>query len=154
MHSSRMHTVHCSGHWVAGVSQHTLGRRCVSQHALGRGVYPNLHWAGGVCIPPCTGQGVHHKDALGRGCVPSMHWVGVYHTDALAGGCVSQHALGMGMSTQGVSAWGCLKGGVCPGGVDAWGVSAQCMLGYTPAPVNRITDAWENITLLQVRCER
>ena len=38
MYSSRMPTV------------------CVSQHALGRGVYPGMHWAGGV--------------------YPSMHWAG------------------------------------------------------------------------------
>ena len=54
-------------------------REGVSQHALGRGVYPSMHWAGGVC--------------LGRGCVP------------------------------------------------------QFMLGYThPFPVDRMTDACENIT--------
>ena len=51
--------------------------------ASGRGVYPSMHWAGGVsqhalgrgvCIPACTGQG----------CVyPSMHW---------AGGCAPVHA--------------------------------------------------------------
>ena len=27
----------------------------VSQHALGGGVYPSMHWAGG-CIPACTRQ--------------------------------------------------------------------------------------------------
>ena len=42
---------------------HSSGMRAarslaVSQHALGRGVYPNMHWPAGVCIPACTGQGV------------------------------------------------------------------------------------------------
>ena len=43
-------------------------------------VYPNMHWAGGVCIPTCTGQG---------GCMPR-------------GGCVCP----WGMSAQGVSVQG------------------------------------------------
>ena len=47
MHSSRMRTVCCSGRWGGGH---------VSQHALGRGVYPSMHWVG-VGIPACTRQG-------------------------------------------------------------------------------------------------
>ena len=39
-----------SMHWAGGVFQHALGRVCVSQHALGRG----------VCVSPY---------ALGRGCL-------------------------------------------------------------------------------------
>ena len=46
-------------------------------------LYPSMHWAGGVCIPTCTGQGVY----------PSMHWAGE-------------------VSAWGVSARGCLTG-VC-----------------------------------------
>ena len=49
MHSSRMRTIRCSGH---------LG---VSQHGLGRGVYPSMDWAVGVCVS---------QHALGRGCLP------------------------------------------------------------------------------------
>ena len=44
-------------------------------------LYPSMHWAGGVCIPTCTGQGVY----------PSMHWAGE-------------------VSAWGVSARGCLTG--------------------------------------------
>ena len=75
------------------------------------------------------------------GCVPSAAVAaggrgGVsQHALSMVCVCVSQHAPGRGVSDQGcVSAWG----GVCPGGV--------C---HTP-PVNRITDACENITLLQL----
>ena len=55
LHSSRMCTVRCSG-CRGGMypSMHWAGL-CVSQHALGRGMY----------IPACTGQ---------RGAYPSMHW--------------------------------------------------------------------------------
>ena len=84
-----------------------------------------------------------------------MHW---------AGGCVSQHALGredvcQGCLPRGVSAWGCLPWGVCPGegvstqgrgclprgggvypgGMSAQGVSDQGVYGRHP-PVNRMTD--------------
>ena len=41
MHSSRMCTIRSSSH-----------------------VYPSMQWAGAVCIPACTGQGVY----------PGMHW--------------------------------------------------------------------------------
>ena len=67
----------------------------------------------------------------GGGVYPSMHWAGV---------CVSQHALGRGVSAQGVCAWGCrgvctgvvsVRGDVCPGvGVCPRGLSAQRV--YTP----------------------
>ena len=65
----------------------------------------------------------------------------------------------------GVSAWGCAQGCVCPGvcvpgdvcaqglclprGVPDWGVPALGCLPHTP-PVNRITDAFENIILPQL----
>ena len=84
----------------------------VSQHALGMG-YVSQHVLDRGCVS---------QQALTRGSVyPSMHW---------AGGCVCW----------GVSA----QGGVCQGGVcqmvSAWGCLPQCMLGYTPLPVNRMTD--------------
>ena len=68
---------------------------------------------------------------------PSMHW---------AGGCVSQHAMGRGVSTQGVCAWGvqgCVhKGGICQGGMSTQGlVSAHwgCLpRGCTPLRYYRI----------------
>ena len=50
----------------------------------------------------------------------------------------------------GVSApGGCLLWGGCllQGGVSALGGLPQCMLGYHTPPVNRMTDACENITL-------
>ena len=52
---------------------HSSGMRTVrlltvSQHALGRGVYPSMHWAGGVCIPACNGQSMClSQHALPRG---------------------------------------------------------------------------------------
>ena len=49
MHSSRMRTVRCSGRWGEGGP--------VSQHALGKGAYPSMHWAGG-CLPGGVCQGV------------------------------------------------------------------------------------------------
>ena len=55
MHSSRMHTVRCSG-------------------AGGGGVYPSMHWAGGCVSHPTLGggvcQGVSVWGCLPRGCLP------------------------------------------------------------------------------------
>ena len=88
--------------------------------------------AGSVCIPACTGQGggVYPNMHWAGGVYPSMHWTGVS---------------AWGVSAQGVSAWGCLQGGV----------SAPVHAGiHTPPPVNRIIDAYENITLPQLRCRR
>ena len=54
----------CEGYVFTGKSVH----RGVSQHALGRGIYPSMHWAG-VCV-------FHH--ALGRmGCIPAYTGQGV-----------------------------------------------------------------------------
>ena len=85
----------------------------------------------GTCIAACTGKGACIPACTGWGVYPSVHW---------AWGCVFQHTLGWGGSVQGVvpAQRGCL---------------AQCMLGYTP-PVDRMTDACENITLPQLRCGR
>ena len=62
-----------------------------------------------------------------------------------------------GVSARAVSAGGCLPGAVCQGsvwpgsrGVCPGGVVYQ---GCTP-PVNRMTDACENITLSKLRCVR
>ena len=66
MHSSRMCTVR-----MLTVSQHALCRGSVSQHLPGRG----------VCIPACTGQGA--------GVYPSLHWAGgVCPGGYLPGGCL------------------------------------------------------------------
>ena len=51
MYSSGMRTAR-----LLTVSQHALRRGGVSYHALGRGVYPSMHWTGGVsaqrgCLP-------------------------------------------------------------------------------------------------------
>ena len=55
---------------------------------------------------------------------PGMHWAGMYPSQHALGvstrGCVSQHALGREVS---ISA--------CPACLPR-GMSAQCMLGYTP----------------------
>ena len=60
------------------------------------------------------------------------------------------------------SVWrGSLSGGLCPGRVSVWGALSKgcCCLGGLPdrdplPPVNRTTDACENITLPQLRCGR
>ena len=95
MHSSRIHTVRCSG-------CRRGGERGVSQHALGRG--------DGVCIPACTGQGVCITACTGRGVYPSMHWTegclqrgeseqgGVYPGGVSAGGCLPWRCLPRGVS--------------------------------------------------------
>ena len=94
----------------------------VSQYALGRGVYPSVHWAGGV--------------------YPTMHW---------AGGCLPGGVCPRGVCL-GVSAWGCLPGGVCLGVSAWGGVSIPVPAGIPPPhPVKRITDDCENITLPQLR---
>ena len=71
-------------------------------------------------------------------------------------GCVPSAAVAV--CWGGVSARGCLPGGCLPGGVCLEGVCPgglpKCMLGYTPPPVNRMTDVCENITFLQLRCGR
>ena len=73
MHSSRMRTVRCSGHW---------------------GMYPSMHWAGG-CLPGvsaggsvCWGSvcwwgvclGVSAQGVLPRGCLPGGVYRGVSAT--------------------------------------------------------------------------
>ena len=85
----------------------------------GVGVYPSMYWAGGMCIPACTGQGgVYPSMHCAGGVYPSMHWAGgvypsmhwaggvypsmywaggVYPSMHWAGRCVSQHALGRGV---------------------------------------------------------
>ena len=92
------------------------GRGHVAQHELWVGVYPSMHWAWAI--------------------YPSMHWAGgVYPSMHWPGGVCIPACTGQGV----VSA-----GGVCPGGVcqmvSAWRCLPQCMLGYTPPPVNRMTD--------------
>ena len=155
MHSSGMHTVRCSGH--------------------GGGVYPSMHWSGGCVYPSMHWErGVFQHELTGWGGVyPSMHW---------AGGCLPRRGVCLGGGS--VCLGGkCLPGGVCWGGcfpravfagVSAWGVFAGrvlpkgCLLGtgvcpggclprrgcLPHTPVNRITDACENITLPQLRCGR
>ena len=126
-------------------------------------MYRSMHWAGGMCIPACTGQGGVSLHALDREVYPSMHWTGrcAWGVSAQEGVCLGISAwegclpggvcLGgclprkgvyqRGVCLGGMSAWGCLPGGVCPGGV------CRSACWNTPPPVNRITDACENITL-------
>ena len=125
------------------------------------GVYPSMHWAGGyVCIPACTGQGgmCVSQHALGRGV--SAQGVSALEVSA-QGRCLPGVVCYGGVCPRGVSARGCLPrgclgvclGGVCLGGCMPWGVSATPPR-LTHTPVNRITDACENITLPQLRCGR
>ena len=57
---------------VDGIPACTAQGGCVSQHAMGRGVYPSMHWAG-ACLP---------RWVSAWGCLP-RGWGGV-----------SQHAMG------------------------------------------------------------
>ena len=153
MHSSRMRTARCSG-----------CRGDVSQHALGSGVYvyPSMHWAAGyVCIPACTGQGVSAQgvsaldvSAQGR-CLPgAVCYGGVCLEVSVRGVCLGGVYPG-GVSARGCLPWGCLGvylGGVCLGGVCLGGCLPHPLPADTHTPVNRITDACENITLPQLRC--
>ena len=60
-------------------------------------------------------------------------------------GCVPSAAVAVGGGA------GCLPGGVCPGDVSAWGgVCPSACWDTHPPPVNRITDACENITMLRM----
>ena len=69
---------------------------------------------------------------------------------------------GVPLSTNGVclprvSAQGAEVGGVCPGGVSERGkgyLPRGCLPEPPPPLVNRITDACENMKLLQLRCGR
>ena len=75
------------------------------------------------------------------------------------GVCVCRGVLTQGVSARRVSARAVSAQGVFTQGVSAQGVSAQggclpqCILGYTP-PLDRMTDACENITLPQLSCGR
>ena len=69
------------------------------------------------------------------------------------GGCLPWGSLPRGrVCPVGCLPRGCLlMGGVCPGGClsRGWCLSRGCLLRYTPAPVNRMTDRCKNITLPQ-----
>ena len=96
------------------------------------------------CRRGLGGLGGVSKHALGRG--------GICPWGCLPGGCLPGGLSGQvgGGFAQGVSAWrGCLARGV-----SVWGMSAQGGVSATHPPVNRITDAFENITLPQLPCGR
>ena len=84
-----------------------------------------MHWAGGMCIPACTGQG--------GVCIPA----------STGQGGVCQGGLPKG----GVCPGG---GGVCPESGVVWGVYARGDVADTP-PVNRMTDRCKNNTLRTVK---
>ena len=107
--------VYPSMHWTGGVSQHALGRGCIPA-CTGQGVYPSMHWAGGVCIP------------WAGGCLPRGFCLG---------------GLPRGVSAPGDVCQGSGQGGVCRG-----------VCHTHTHPVNRITDSCENITLPQLHCGR
>ena len=124
MHFSRMRTVRCSGHG---------GRACIPA-CNGQGVCVSQHALGRVCvcIPACTGQG-----------------------GVCLGVCLPRECLPRGVSALGGPAQGVLAlGGVCSGGVCG-GCLPRRGVCHTPhPPVDRMTDACENITLPQLRCRR
>ena len=102
----------------------------VSQNALG---------GGGVSIPACTGQGVSAQGLYTWGgvCLGGVSSRGVCLGGVYQGGvCLGWCLLG-----------GCLPRGYLPKGMSAWGA-------IHPTPVDRMTDACENITLLQLNCGR
>ena len=117
----------------------------VSQHALGRGVYPSKHWAGvsaqgGVCLGGvCLGvsaQGVSAWWVCPGGCLP--------------GGCLSKGCLPR----------GCLPGGCLPReGVCLGGLPRGCGRHPPPRtkgrhPYHGQTDDCENITFAHFVCRR
>ena len=112
--------------------------RCSSRHG------------GGVCTPP--GAGTPPKQTLPREKAPTWPdppqlppWVWAWTRSP------STSPLGMGLET----CKACWDTTPPPGDLvqDMLGYHLQCMLGYHP-PVNRITDACENITLPQLHCGR
>ena len=117
IHSSRMCTVRCSG------------RR--------EGVYPSMHWAGGVCLPACTGQGVSAWRRVSA-------WGGVF----AQGGVCSSACLDTPPPL-------CVCPGrfVCPS-ASPEGVSAEVYAGIHPLLTEFLTHACENITFPQLRCGR
>ena len=117
---------------------HTARSLTVSPSMLcsgGGGGFPVL----GGCLPGLGGSGPGGVSAWlgGMGCLPGL------------GGCLPGPGGGSLVPGEGITCLvpgGCLSG---PGGV----VVSQHALRQTP-PVNRITDACENITLPQLRCGR
>ena len=120
MHSSRMHTVCCSGRWRSvcpagclprgrGCLTRGMGclpRECVcytpSLHGACWDTHPYPHvWPAG-CLPRggCVCQG----GCLPRGCLPGE----VFAREVSAQGCLPMGCLPQGASAQGVSAQGCL----------------------------------------------
>ena len=106
-------------------------------------------WSGGACIPACTGQGCVYRSMHLAGGVSAWGGVcpgGVYpggvcpwgmsaQKVSAQGGCLLKGEAAWGVSTQGVSAWGCLPSA-------CWDIP----------PMDRMTDACENITLPQLHC--
>ena len=122
MHSSRMRTVHCSGSLLRGGGEVCPGRGVMSD----RGRW----W----CLPrglvSAQGEGVSTQGVSAQGGVRP-------------GGGSSQGGFAwLSVCPGGVSAQGgVLPGGVCPGG---------CLPDPHPRPVDRMTDACENITFPQL----
>ena len=123
MHSSRMRTAHVL---------------TVFQHALGRGVYPSMHWVGGClpgrgCLPRVGGRCLPRGMSAQRGCLPRRDGCLPGGVSAQGGGCPG----------------GVCLGDVCPEGVCPKGVSAKGWCGRPP--VDRMADRYKNITLPQIR---
>ena len=152
-------------HWAGGdVSQHVLGRE---------GVYPSMHWAGGVCVPACTAQwclsrvvsaqGVSAQGDVcpGRGvcpgvCLPKGMCLprgGVCQEVSAQGSVCLGVCLPRGCLPRGPCPWSVCPGGCLPKGVSTKGVSARGCVWQTP-PMNRMTDKCKNITLPQLPCGR
>ena len=141
MHSSRMRTIHS-------------GSRLPRGGVSARGV---CQAGGGICRGVSAQRGLPEKSAWG--CLPGVsEWVVVCPGVSAQGGggvCLEVSAQGdvcparMVASVWGVSAWGFLHEGCLPDGDVCWGVSTQRV---SVPPVDRMTEACENITLPELRC--
>ena len=122
-----MRTVCSSGRWCGGRIPSCTGQG---------GVYPSMHWAGGVSSWGVSAQGGY----LPRGCLPGDVCWGVVCPGGVSaqggvcwGGCLPRGCLPGGCLPRGVSAQGrCLLGGVSAGGV-CLGVFAQGGVCHTPS---------------------
>ena len=131
------------------------------QESIPVGCVPRMSAQGGVCpevYQGCLPRGVYVQRCLPRGKRGLPRGLsaqgGVSAWGCLPGGylprgvCVCQGCL----SREGVSARGCLPRGCLPWGCLPRGVSAPVHAGIHTSPVDRMTDACENITLSQLHC--
>ena len=128
MHSSRMHTVRCSGHRGLFV------RGCVPWGCLPRGRR---------CLPGEVGGGHRGRGCLSRGCLGRRVCIpacigGVYLTMHCAMGECGRHPLRRTLPGQTLPLAQCMHPRPVHAGIHT--PPAQCMLGYTHTPVDIILD--------------